>query len=83
MHFLVRLTFLSFCLYCNQNRSAHLCKLVSVNSPLAVNSVDFCSSHTQAAVHFRTAIEHLHLTNTRFILHLRFKSDLFSPSTMN
>ena len=59
----------SFCLNCNQNRSAHLCKLVNVNSLLAVNSVNFCTSHPQAVVRFRTAVEHLHLTNMRFILH--------------
>ena len=72
MYFLVS----PFLLHCNQNRSALLLKLISDNSLLAVSSVnyftmiiaiaDLCCS---VVVHFRNAVEHLHLTDMRFILH--------------
>ena len=84
MYFLVRFTFWSFHLYFNQNRSAPLCKLVSDNSLFAVNSMNYftakilhmlleidpaMASYPQAGVHFRTAVEHLRLTDMPFILH--------------
>ena len=31
-------------------------------------------SHPQAGVHFRDAVEHLHLTDTQFLLHLQLIS---------
>ena len=69
MYLLVRLTFWPFRLFYNQNRSALLCQLVSDNSLLAVNSMNYFTSPPQAGVHLRNAVDHLHLTDMPFILH--------------
>ena len=36
------------------------------------------TSHQQAGVHFRDAIEHLHLTDTHFLLHPRLINCIYA-----
>ena len=68
MYFLVRLTFWSFYL----NSVNYFAIIIAIADLFQVGYVEFLppmASHPQAGVHFRNAVEHLHLTDMRFILH--------------
>ena len=68
MYFLVRLTFWSFYL----NSVNYFAIIIAIAYLFQVGYVGFLppmASHLRAGVHFRNAIDHLHLTDMRFILH--------------
>ena len=68
IYFLLRLTFWSFYL----NSVNYFAIIIAIAYLFQVGYVGFLpsmASHPQAGVHFRNAVEHLHLTDMRFILH--------------